>query len=205
MFFSSNAFVAYVAKMFVANFALYVVAFTFFHIYCLALIVGAKSWKFYVYPFNILVRLQDNLLGYRMRKKSSFITPVIRFIFVMLLSFRCCSTRPTEISEALSTLNLTTSDWILADWHSTLWIWTGIGAVLKEQQIQFFLRKFVLFFYGDYGFIVFKFFEHIKSVNQTSFEWMNSVFTVKAKMEITECAFTWILFLFNDCQLFTSC
>ena len=77
----------------------------------------------------------------------SFITPVIRILLEMLMTFGLLETNPTEPLPALCALHLAapTRARFHGDWSITFLVWAGLGAIFEVNCIESFLHEFVLF------------------------------------------------------------
>lgn len=102
-----NWLVANVAEKLLAHLARNEVVGAIFLINLTAFRVWTHCAHFEIYPLNVLIsEFLNDFFGDLCRKNRSLIRPVIRVLFVMLLSLGRCSALPTHILKALDTLHL---------------------------------------------------------------------------------------------------
>ena len=69
-----------------------------------------------------------------------FITPVIRILFEMLMTFGLLKANPAEPLPALCALNLAASTRFHGNWSSTFLVWARFGAIFEVNIIESFLH-----------------------------------------------------------------
>ena len=106
----SDGSVAEVAKSLTTELAFDIIKFAFLLNNPTTTDVGAKDTKFEIDPFDVFVAMFFyDFLSNLKRQQSSYITVVIWFLLVMLLTFGWCITGPAKVLETFGTLDLRTS------------------------------------------------------------------------------------------------
>lgn len=110
MIFASDGSVAEVAKPFTTELAIDIIKFAFLLNNPATTDFGAKDTKFEINPFDVFVAMVfDDFLSNLNWQQSSFITIMIWFLLIMLLTFGWCITSPAKVLETFGTLDLRTS------------------------------------------------------------------------------------------------
>lgn len=107
MVLASDGSVAEVAKSFATELASDVIEFAFLLNNPTTTDIRAKDTKFEINPFDVFVAVFfDDFLSNINWQQSSYITVMIWFFFIMLLTFGWCITGPAKVLETFRALNL---------------------------------------------------------------------------------------------------